>query len=105
MDILKDPMSAKDLLAKNLPKASNFYLSYILIQCLANGATGLLHLLDLIRHTLFARVAQVPRSRFNVWFNLRPPRWGGVYPVFTNMAVIGKFEFHGRSKNIVSDLT
>ncbi|CAM1504888.1 Fc.00g024790.m01.CDS01 [Cosmosporella sp. VM-42] len=88
MDILKDPISAKDLLAQNLPKASNFYLSYILIQCLANGATGLLHLFDLLRHTLLGRVAQVPRARFTMWFNLRPPRWGGVYPVFTNMAVI-----------------
>lgn len=87
MDILKDPMSAPDLLAKNLPKASNFYLSYILIQCLANGSTGLLHILELIKHHFFVRIAQ-PRAQFRVWYNLRPPLWGGVYPVFTNMAVI-----------------
>ena len=91
MDILKNPMSAKDLLAQNLPKASNFYLSYILIQCLANGSTGLLHVFELIRHHIFAkRVAQIPRARFDIWWKLRPPRWGGVYPVFTNMAVIGR---------------
>ncbi|KAF7559027.1 hypothetical protein G7046_g5119 [Stylonectria norvegica] len=88
MDILKDPISAKDLLAQNLPKASNFYLSYIMIQCLANGSTGLLHVFELIRHHLFRRIQQVPRSRFETWYALRPPRWGGVYPIFTNLAVI-----------------
>ncbi|KPM42979.1 Uncharacterized protein RSN1 [Neonectria ditissima] len=88
MDILKNPVSAKDLLAKNLPKASNFYLSYILVQCLAVGATGILHIFELIRQFVFSKVGQVPRTRFNVWYNLRPPRWGGVFPVFTNMAVI-----------------
>ncbi|KAM5343532.1 hypothetical protein ACJ41O_012069 [Fusarium nematophilum] len=87
-DILKQPMSAPDLLARNLPKASNFYLSYILVQCLAIGATGLLHIFELIRHHGFARIVQIPRSRFNIWYKLRPPRWGGVYPIYTNMAVI-----------------
>lgn len=89
IDIIKDPISAKDLLAQNLPKASNFYLSYILVQCLAVGATGILHLFDLVRHTTFGKMAPSPRSRFNIWYKLRPPRWGGVYPIFTNMAVIG----------------
>ncbi|KAL6413153.1 hypothetical protein AUP68_02652 [Ilyonectria robusta] len=90
MDILKNPVSAKDLLAKNLPKASNFYLSYILVQCLAVGATGILHIFELLRQFIFSKIAQVPRARFNVWYTLRPPRFGGVYPVYTNMAVIGK---------------
>lgn len=89
MDIIKNPVSVKDLLAQNLPKASNFYLSYILVQCLAVGATSLLHLFDLLRQFVFSRIHQVPRARFNVWYNLRPPRWGGVFPVFSNMAVIG----------------
>ncbi|KAJ4266131.1 hypothetical protein NW762_004111 [Fusarium torreyae] len=88
LNIIQDPMSTPDLLAKNLPKASNFYLSYILVQCMAIGATGLLHIFELIRHYGFARVVQNPRSRFQVWYKLRPPRWGGVYPIYTNMAVI-----------------
>lgn len=91
MDILKDPISAKDLLAQNLPKASNFYLSYIMVQCLVVGATGMLHLFDLFRHNTIGRMAPLPRTRFRIWYKLRPPRWGGVYPIFTNMAVIGKY--------------
>lgn len=83
-------MSAPDLLARNLPKASNFYLSYILVQCMAIGATGLLHIFELFRHYVFGRSVQNPRARFRIWYNLRPPRWGGIYPIYTNMACIGK---------------
>jgi len=90
MQIIQQPMSTPSLLATNLPKASNFYLSYILVQCLAIGATGLLHIFELIRHHAFGRVVQNPRTRFNVWYNLRPPRWGGIFPIYTNMACIGK---------------
>ncbi|KAH7122152.1 hypothetical protein B0J13DRAFT_156933 [Dactylonectria estremocensis] len=88
MKILENPVSAKDLLAENLPKASNFYLSYILVQCLVVGSTNMLHLFELVRQFIFSKIAQVPRSRFNVWYKLRPPRWGGIFPVFSNMAVI-----------------
>ncbi|KAG5938289.1 hypothetical protein E4U59_003873 [Claviceps monticola] len=35
--ILSNPLGAKDLLAANIPKASNFYLSYILIQSYWGG--------------------------------------------------------------------
>ncbi|CCE33609.1 uncharacterized protein CPUR_07535 [Claviceps purpurea 20.1] len=35
--ILANPLGAKDLLAANIPKASNFYLSYILIQSYWGG--------------------------------------------------------------------
>lgn len=90
LDIIQHPMSAPDLLAQNLPKASNFYLSYILVQCMAIGATGLLHIFELIRHYVFGRVVQNPRTRFGIWYNLRPPRWGGVFPIYTNMACIGE---------------
>jgi hypothetical protein len=88
--ILEDPLSAKDLLAKNLPKASNFYLSYILVQCLAGGSLELLRAFDLLRHQVFAKHIQSPRKRFEIWHSLKQRHWGGVFPVFTNMGVIGK---------------
>jgi hypothetical protein len=90
-EVLQDPMKAQTLLAKNLPRASNFYISYILIQCLAAGASNLIHLLDLIRHHLFIKVISIPRSQHKLWRQLRCVHWGGVFPVFTNMGVIGKF--------------
>lgn len=86
--ILEDPLSAKDLLSENLPKASNFYLSYILVQCLAAGANGLVHLLELFRHEVIARFSDDLRLRHRRYHKLRVVHWGAIYPVFTNMAVI-----------------
>ncbi|ROT42626.1 phosphate metabolism protein [Sodiomyces alkalinus F11] len=87
-DVLRDPLSARELLSENLPKASNFYLSYILIQCLAVGATTLLRLWDLIRHGIVVRFFQRPRAVWRIWKGVRPVHWGGWFPVFTNMGVI-----------------
>ncbi|KAK3681642.1 hypothetical protein B0T22DRAFT_299665 [Podospora appendiculata] len=86
--ILTDPLSAKDVLSENLPKASNFYLSYILVQCLAAGALKLANIGDLFRHALIAKMSNDPRRRFQRWNKLTRIHWGSVYPRFTNMGVI-----------------
>ena len=88
-EIIQNPLGIKDVLSKNLPMASNFYLSYILIQCLANSATNLIQVFALIRHCLLSRFTTLPRSQFKAWRRLRPAKWGGIYPVFANMGVIG----------------
>lgn len=88
--ILENPLSAKDLLAQNLPKASNFYLSYILVQCLAGGSLELLRAFDLLRHQFFAKHIESPRKKFKIWSELKQRHWGGTFPVFTNMGVICK---------------
>ncbi|KAJ0164551.1 Uncharacterized protein CTA2_734 [Colletotrichum tanaceti] len=86
--VLKDPLSAKDLLADNLPKSSNFYISYILIQCLAVGAASLLRAFDIFRHHVMAKAFDNPRGLFRIWYRERPMHWGAIFPVFTNMGVI-----------------
>lgn len=91
IDILKNPLSAKDVLAENLPMSSNFYLSYILIQCLASSGNGLLQIFSLIRHYVLSKMTDLPRARLRSWRKLPLPRWGGLFPVFTNMGVIGTF--------------
>lgn len=88
--ILEDPLSIKNLLSENLPKASNFYLSYITVQCLAGGASGLLHFLDLFRHGILFKTIENPRRAFKTYHTLKKPHWGSVFPVFTNMGVIGR---------------
>ncbi|KAG6008416.1 hypothetical protein E4U21_004438 [Claviceps maximensis] len=86
--ILSDPLGAKDLLAANIPKASNFYLSYILIQCMLSGGMRLIQPFGLIRHYVIGRVSEIPRKRYNRWLALQPAYWGGVYPIYTTMGVI-----------------
>ncbi|KID84845.1 DUF221 domain-containing protein [Metarhizium guizhouense ARSEF 977] len=86
--ILSNPLGAKDLLAENIPKASNFYLSYIMIQCLMSGGMRLIQVFGLIRHYIVSRVSAVPRTRYKRWCKLESAYWGGVYPIYTNMGVI-----------------
>lgn len=89
--ILSNPLGAKDLLAANIPKASNFYLSYILIQCVFSGCMRLIQVFALIRHYVISRVSEVPRTRYRRWYKLDRAYWGGVFPVYTTMGVIGMF--------------
>lgn len=88
--VAKEPMKAMDLLADNLPKASNFYISYILIQCMAAGANGLVHVVEVFRQYVIARRLGSPRAMFNVWHSVSVVHWGAIFPVFTNMGVIGE---------------
>lgn len=90
-EIIKQPFKAQDLLAKNLPAASDFYLSYILIQCVFSGATGMLQVFGFIRHVILVKFTNNPRSRFKQWRQMRVPQWGSLFPVYANMGVIGKF--------------
>ncbi|ESZ90243.1 hypothetical protein SBOR_9369 [Sclerotinia borealis F-4128] len=85
--IIQDPTSVRSLLSQNLPKSSNFYLSYFILQGLAMSATRLLQLPALIRHLMFQN-EQNPRLMINKWHRLRIVHWGAIYPVFTNMGVI-----------------
>ncbi|EGO58484.1 hypothetical protein NEUTE1DRAFT_82913 [Neurospora tetrasperma FGSC 2508] len=88
IDVIKQPMSAPNLLAQNLPKASNFYLSYILVQCLGAGAGKLANMSDLLRHYVATSFMVDPRKAYHRWRKLTPIHWGAVYPRFTNMGVI-----------------
>ncbi|CAH0057794.1 unnamed protein product [Clonostachys solani] len=86
--IIQEPLQIKDVLAENLPKASNFYLSYILIQCLMNAGTSLLHPFDLFRHVFLRKIARLPRMHHRIFYTMRPALWGRDFPIFTNLAVI-----------------
>ncbi|KAK3368352.1 hypothetical protein B0H63DRAFT_528720 [Podospora didyma] len=87
-EIIKNPLSVTDLLSENIPKASNFYLSYILVQCLAAGSANMAHFLDLIRHEVLGKSTIDPRRAYYRWRNLRKVHWGAEYPRITNMGVI-----------------
>ncbi|KAL2270629.1 hypothetical protein VTJ83DRAFT_2813 [Remersonia thermophila] len=88
VEVIQNPLGVKDMLSENLPKASNFYLSYILIQCLGSGATTLANVGDLIRHQVIFKAISNPRRRFYRWRRLRRVHWGSEFPRFTNLAVI-----------------
>ncbi|TVY36676.1 Phosphate metabolism protein [Lachnellula occidentalis] len=87
-DIIKDPMSARSLLSQNLPKASNFYISYFILQGLAMSATRVAHLGSVVRHYIMGNSGNNPKLISARYHRLRRIHWGSIYPVFTNMGVI-----------------
>lgn len=96
--VLEEPMTAPTVLAQSMPQASNFYISYILIQCLANGGTTIIHPFDLLRHLIIPKISHLPRTHYRVWRRLVRPYWGREFPVFSNMGVIGMLIFFPKHK-------
>ncbi|ETI23483.1 hypothetical protein G647_05285 [Cladophialophora carrionii CBS 160.54] len=86
--LLADPTTAKDLLSQNLPKASNFYLSYFLLQSLALGAGALVQFGNLFHFHVFEKFSNNPRKTYLRWHRLQRIHWGGIFPVYTNLGVI-----------------
>ncbi|OBT76340.1 hypothetical protein VF21_03585 [Pseudogymnoascus sp. 05NY08] len=84
--IIANPLSVKDLLSESLPKASNFYVSYLILQGLAMSATRIVHLPSLHR-AVFAN-GKTPRMISTRWHRLKTIHWGSDFPLFANMGVI-----------------
>jgi hypothetical protein len=89
-DIIEDPSSAASLLAENIPKASNFYIAYFILQGLTFSAGALLQIVGLIVSKLLGKLFDnTPRKMYKRWATLSGLGWGTVFPVLTNLCVIG----------------
>jgi hypothetical protein len=89
--IIKDPSSATSLLSKSLPKASNFYLSYFILQGLGVFAGLLVGIAGLVITPLLVKfLGSTPRKIFLKWNHLASVQMGTVFPIYTNLLVIGK---------------
>ena len=103
--IIDQPSLAPTLLAQNLPKASNFYLSYFILQGTASAAKNILNYSDLFEYIAYDKFFDnTPRSKYSRYTKLKGISWGSVYPKFTNMAIIG-IASQGFFKDRASPLT
>ena len=99
--IFKNPMKATDFLAQDLPKASNFYISYFVLQGLAISSQALVQIVGVILFKLLGKfLDSTPRKMYKRWSSLSGLGWGTVLPIYTNLTVIGKSrqELHDRLK-------
>ncbi|CAH0027416.1 unnamed protein product [Clonostachys rhizophaga] len=87
-NVLSEPLKIPDILANNIPRASDFFLSFILIQCLADGASNIFPIVDLCRHHVLGQKTRTPRLQYRVWRRMRRVHWGTVFPRISNMGVI-----------------
>ena len=87
--IAKDPSSATTLLAEDLPKSANFYISFFIVQGLTISSGALLQIVGLILSRVLSKLFDsTPRKMYNRFATLSGLGWGTVFPVWTNLAVV-----------------
>ncbi|KIV93563.1 hypothetical protein PV10_04769 [Exophiala mesophila] len=87
--VIRDPGSITTLLAQNLPLASNFYISYFILQGLIFSSGELLRIVGLIVFTALSTILDnTPRKMYNRWSGLESIGWGSVFPIIELMTVI-----------------
>lgn len=84
-----DPGSTPSLLSKNIPKASNLYISYFIVQGLAVSSKSISNVVGtVIFWVMYKLLRKTPRAMYKQWISLSGPMWGSILPVYTNIAVI-----------------
>jgi hypothetical protein len=87
--IINNPSSAASLLAASLPKASNFYIAYILLQGLAISAGELAQIVPLALYLVLGKLLdKTPRKQFNRYMTLRSVGFGTLFPAYTFLAFL-----------------
>ncbi|KAI1268117.1 DUF221-domain-containing protein [Xylariaceae sp. FL1019] len=86
---IEDPTSIPQLLARQLPKSSNYYLTYFIVQGTTSAADNLLNYTDLLQYLFYNYfLDKTPRQKFNRYTSMRGIAWGKVFPKFANFAII-----------------
>ncbi|KAL1732165.1 hypothetical protein EV714DRAFT_282790 [Schizophyllum commune] len=88
-DLLNNPTSIPNLLASNLPSASNFFLTYVILQGLSGTAAGFLQIVPLALYyvKLFV-LGSTPRAVYGIKYELRNVAWGTLFPGVTLLSTI-----------------
>jgi hypothetical protein len=82
--------SVPGLLGTNIPKASNYFFSYMLLQALSVSAGALLQIGSLVGWFILAPIMDsTARAKFKRQTQLSNVQWGTFFPVYTNLACIG----------------
>ncbi|KAI0477257.1 hypothetical protein GGR56DRAFT_636488 [Xylariaceae sp. FL0804] len=86
---IQDPTSVPALLARQLPKSANYYLTYFIIQGTTSAADNLLNYSDLLSYLLYDYFFdKTPRQKFKRFTSMKGIAWGKVFPKFANFAII-----------------
>lgn len=87
--IIDNPSSATSILAENLPKASNFYISYFLVQGLSVASSIVSQAVGFVIFTLMYKfLTGTPRGLYTKWAKLSAISWGSTMPVYSCITVI-----------------
>ncbi|KAJ5087869.1 hypothetical protein N7456_011485 [Penicillium angulare] len=85
-----DVSSWSSLLADNIPKSSNYFFSYMLLQAMSVSAGALVQIFGLISWFILAPILdKTARKKWARTTNLNQMQWGSFFPVYTTLACIG----------------
>ena len=89
--IAQSPQSIPAILAANIPKAANYFFSYLILQALSVSAGALLQVGELFNWFVLGPLLDgTARKKWARQMNLPTTQWGTFFPVFTNLAAIGE---------------
>ncbi|KAF5701059.1 RSN1 [Fusarium mundagurra] len=87
--ILRNPNNVFSILSSSVPTASNFYISFFIVQGLSIATSVVTQVFGFIMFTLSSKLTNnTPRMIYDKWTTLRTISLGGLMPIYTNMAVI-----------------
>lgn len=87
---LSNVQTVLNILAKNLPKAANYFFSYMILQAMSTSSATLLQLGALFFWYVVARIMDTTaRHKWSRNTKLSEVQWGKFFPVYTNFACIG----------------
>lgn len=87
--IIDKPSSALSVLAKNLPKSSNFYVSYLILQGLTVSGGALFQVVGLFLYYILGSIFDgTLRKKWARFSGLSTISWGTTFPIFANLASI-----------------
>ncbi|KAJ5206663.1 hypothetical protein N7491_002722 [Penicillium cf. griseofulvum] len=85
-----DVTSWPQLLAVNIPKSSNYFFSYMILQAMSVSAGALVQIFGLLSWFILAPILDsTARKKWARTTNLNQMQWGTFFPVYTTLASIG----------------
>lgn len=86
----KDVTSVPEILAQNIPKAANYFFSYMVLQAMSVSAGALVQIFGLVSWFVLAPLLDTTaRMKWARTTNLNQMQWGTFFPVYTTLASIG----------------
>lgn len=85
-----DVTSWPEMLAQNIPKSSNYFFSYMILQAMSVSAGALVQIFNLVSWFILAPwLDSTARKKWGRTTNLNQMQWGTFFPVYTTLASIG----------------
>jgi hypothetical protein len=88
-DAAENPKSVPTQLAQTLPRAANYFMSYVLVKALTGSSGALLQPVTLLVQIISHLSDTTPRQKWQRQAKLSNVEWARLFPPLTNIAVIG----------------